>query len=119
MVARRTMEKESVMSSKNTKLGGDGKASLLKEAAAALDHAQRREQAVKLAFDMVERGKIPAFDKHQDFQEKVAQLMSKNLQVVEEALDMDAGMADFGKVASEGIAPTDATAAFFSRLADD
>lgn len=92
---------------------------LLKEAANALDSAQRRDEAVKLAFSMVERGKIPAFETFGEFQEKVASLMEKDLRVVEEALEMDVDMPDFGKVASSGGQPQDATAAFFHRLAED
>jgi hypothetical protein len=93
---------------------------LLKEAANALEAAQRRNEAVKLAFDMVERGKIPPFERYTEFEEKVASLMAKDLRVVEEALEMDASLADFGKIASTGPIPTDdATAAFYHRLAED
>ena len=95
------------------------KDSLLKEAATALDAAQRRDEAVKLAFSMVERGKVSPFESFAEFQEKVASLMEKDLRVVEEALDMDVDMPDFGKVASSGGQPQDATAAFFHRLAED
>ena len=97
----------------------EDKDSLLKEAADALDIAQRRDEAVKLAFSMVERGKCPPFDSYSDFEEKVASLMQKDLRVVEEALDMDVEMSDFGKVASSGGVPSDATQAFFHRLAED
>ena len=92
---------------------------LLKEAADALEAAQRRNEAVKLAFDMVEHGKIPPFERYSEFEEKVASLMEKDLRVVEEALEMDAPLADFGKIASTGPVPTDATAAFYHRLAED
>jgi hypothetical protein len=92
---------------------------LLKEAADALETAQRRDEAVKLAFSMVERGKVSPFENYAEFEEKVASLMQKDLRVVEEALDMDVEMADFGKVASSGGVPQDATAAFFHRLAED
>lgn len=92
---------------------------LLKEAADALDSAQRRDEAVKLAFNMVERGKISPFDSYADFQEKIASLMEKDLRVVEEALDMDVDMHDFGKVASSEGLPQNAESAFFHRLADD
>ena len=95
------------------------KNSLLKKAADALDHMQRRQDAEKLAFSMVERGKVAPFSTYEEFTEKVASLMEKDLRVVQEALDMDVDMPDFGKVASTGGTPTDATAAFFHRLAED
>lgn len=98
----------------------DKKNELLKQAADALDLAQRKEEAVKLAFVMVERGKVQPFESHADFEEKVASLMEKDLRVVEEALEMDVDMPVFGKVASTGPIPTDdATAAFYHRLAED
>jgi hypothetical protein len=92
---------------------------LLKEAAHALEAAHQRDGAVKIAFDMVERGKIPPFENRVEFEEKIASLMEKDLRVVEEALEMDAPMADFGKIASSGPAPTDAAAAFYHSLAED
>lgn len=92
---------------------------LLKEAADALDSAQRRDEAVKLAFSMVERGKCSPFSNYDEFEVKVASLMQKDLRVVEEALDMDVDMHDFGKVASTGGAPQNAEQAFFHRLAED
>jgi len=96
----------------------DDKDALLKQAADALDLAQKREDATKLAFSMVERGKIPPFDSYAAFQEKIASLMEKNLRVVEEALELDVDAAPLGKVAAETI-PSDPTAAFFHRLTDD
>jgi hypothetical protein len=92
---------------------------LLIKAAHALETAHQRGDAVKLAFSMVERGKIPPFESHGEFEEKVASLLEKDLRVVEEALEMDAPMADFGKIASSGPAPTDAAAAFYHTLAED
>lgn len=96
----------------------DDKDSLLKEAADALDMAQRREDAVKLAFSMVEKGKVPPFDSYSAFQEKVATLLEKDLRVVEEALELDVDMPTFGKVASTG-SPQDPHEAFFHRLSED
>lgn len=96
-----------------------GQEELLKEAAAALETAHRREEAAKLAFAMVEKGKVAPFDTYADFEEKIASLMGKNLEVVREALDLDVDLPDFGKVASTGSVPEDATAAFFHRLAAD
>ena len=97
----------------------DTRTELLKQAADALDTAQKRDDAVKLAFNMVEQGKIPPFESYGQFEEKIASLMQKDLRVVEEALAMDSSMADFGKIASSGDVPSDATAAFFHRLAED
>ena len=93
---------------------------LLKEAADALDAAQNRDRAVKLAFSLVEHGKIPPFVTYADFEEKVASIQTRDLRVVEEAISLDIDMPDFGKVASEDTAtPNDATAAFYHRLAED
>ncbi len=98
----------------------DDKDTLLKEAANALDAAQRRDAAIKLAFDMVERGKVPPFETATQFEEKVASLMTKDLKVVREALELDVDMPDFGKVASDGdAAPMDAASRFLHRLAED
>lgn len=98
---------------------GEDKDSLLKEAADALDLAERREEAIKLAFAMVERGKVPPFETYDELTEKVASLLEKDLRVVEEAMQMDADMANFGKVAADGGSPTDASAAFYHRLAEE
>jgi hypothetical protein len=92
---------------------------LLKQAADALEGAHRKTSAVKLAFSMVERGKVPPFETYSQFEEKVASLMEKDLRVVEEALDMDGDLADFGKLASDGPVPEDAVSAFYHRLAED
>lgn len=96
----------------------DDKDSLLKEAADALDLAQRREDAIKLAFGMVERGRIPAFESYGDFQEKVASLLEKDLRVVEQALELDVAAPAMGKVASAHL-PKDPTELFFHRLTED
>ena len=96
----------------------DDKDTLLKEAADALDVAQRRDEATKLAFSMVEKGKVPPFGDYASFQEKVASLMEKDLRVVEEALELDVDMQSFGKVASSGT-PQDPHEAFFHRLTED
>jgi hypothetical protein len=96
----------------------DDKNLLLKEAADALDVAQRREDATKIAFSMVEKGKVPPFDSYQSLQEKVASLMERDLRVVEEALEMDVDMPELGKVASTG-ASSNPHEAFFHRLSDD
>lgn len=100
----------------------DEKDDLLKEAADALDKAQRREDATKLAFSMVEKGKIPPFETYEAFQEKVASLLDEDMRVVEKALELNIDLPDFGKVASAAgnVAGGDAaTAAFFHKLAED
>lgn len=100
----------------------DDKNHLLKEAADALDRAQRREDATKLAFSLVEKGKIPPFESYEAFQVKVASLLDKDLRVVEEAISLDADLPNFGKVANAGgtvVGGDAATSAFFHTLADD
>ena len=92
---------------------------LLKEAADALDTAQRTDEAIKLAFNMIERGKVAPFETLVQFQEKIASLMEKDLAVVEAALEMDVDLPDFGKVASVGGQPNTAEEAFFHTLAED
>lgn len=98
----------------------ENKDELLKEAAGALEQSQRRMEATKLAFDMVERGKIAPFADYASFETKIASLMGKDLRVVEEALEMDNSLADFGKVASDGRSTgNDPASNFFHALADD
>jgi len=97
----------------------ENKDSLLKEAADALELAKLRTDAEKLAFSMVERGKVPPFESFVEFEEKVAGLMQKDLRVVAEALELDVTLPEFGKIASESDVPADAHAAFFHRLAED
>ena len=96
--------------------------SLMKQAADRIDRHRRREEAVKLAFEMVERGKCEPFSSFDEFQNKIASLEEKNLEAVREALSMDSDLTDFGKVASDGIvgAPgTDrAEMNFFHRLSE-
>lgn len=99
----------------------EDKDSLLKEASQGLRRAHRRVEAEKVAFALVEKGKIPAFECWRDFQSKVAEVLGKDLAVVREALDLDAQLPDFGKVAEErgGSGGEDAaTAAFFHSLAE-
>ena len=114
-----TKKGEADMADQNDSAPVEDKDTLLKEAAVALNEAQRREDAIKLAFSMVERGKIPACESYGDFTEKVAGLMAKDLNVVREALDMDVEMPEFGKVASEGGTPSSPEAAFQHALADE
>jgi len=99
---------------------GTGKVALLEKAAAALEWAGRRQEAEKLAFEMVEQGRIQPFESFSRFQEKVASLMEKNLEAVREALDIDTNAADFGKLADvqggQGNTPEEA---FYHRLAGE
>lgn len=102
-------------------MANDEAKTLMTKAADAIERHRRREEAVKLAFAMVERGKCAPFESYDDFQEKVAALEEKNIDVVREALDMDADLTDFGKVASEQKAPTGSSGAemnFFHRLSE-
>jgi len=99
----------------------EDKDALLKEASLGLRRAHRRIEAEKLAFSLVEKGKIPPFSSYDGFQEKVAEILSKDLAVVKEALAMDVAIADFGKVAEDGgvMSGADAaTATFFHTLAE-
>ena len=98
----------------------EDKDALLKEASAGLRKAHRRIEAEKLAFALVEKGKVPPFPSYEGFQEKVADILSKDIAVVKEAIALDASIADFGKVAEErAVAGGDpATAAFFHSLAE-
>lgn len=94
---------------------------LMKQAADAIDRYRRREEAVKLAFAMVEKGKCEPFESLAAFQEKVASLLDKNLDAVAEALEMDAELSDFGKVASEKTNVAGGSSAemnFFHRLSE-
>lgn len=97
----------------------DNQKELLKQAADAIEAAHRRDEATKLAFAMVERGKVSPFESYDEFEEKIASLMEKDLKVVREAMEMDVDLPDFGKVASGPSYPDDATAAFYHRLAED
>lgn len=102
-------------------MANDEAKTLMTKAADAIERHQRREEAVKLAFAMVERGKCAAFESYDEFQEKVAALEDKNIDVVREALEMDADLTDFGKVASEQKAPHGSSGAemnFFHRLSE-
>ena len=99
----------------------EDKNDLLKEASAALTQAHRRVEAEKIAFALVEKGKSQPFSSYDSFQEKVAELLEKDLSVVKEALSMDGSLADFGKVAEDKstVAGGDqATSQFFHALAD-
>lgn len=92
---------------------------LLKQASVALEKEHRRHEATKLAFVMVEKGKIQPFETYDALEEKVASLMEKDLRVVREALDLDVELPEFGKLAGGPSIPEDATAAFYHRLAED
>lgn len=99
-------------------MASENKNALLKEAASALDKADRHERAEKLAFTMVERGKIPPFHSYTSFQEKVASIETEDLDVVQKALELDTGGAlQLGKVAEATTAASqDAHDRFFNRI---
>jgi len=108
------------------KLSGEKKVAmdtrhLLKKAADVIEVHRRREEAVKLAMLMVERGKCEPFDSYGRLSEKVAELESKNLDVVREALDMESELVDLGKVASSDVTlkgSSRAEASFWHRLSE-
>lgn len=74
---------------------------LMKQAADAIEEHRRREDSIKLAMLMVEKGKCDPFSSMDELEEKVASFSDKNLDVVKEALEMDSELTDFGKVASQ------------------
>ena len=95
---------------------------LLKEAADALVYADRERQATKLAYRLVEKGKIPPFQSFAALQEKVAELVTRDLRVVSEAIDLDSPISDFGKVAAADapvVGGDSAATSFYHRLADN
>lgn len=94
---------------------------LMKQAADALEKHRRRDDVIKLAMLMVERGKCEPFSTMADLEEKIASLEVKNLEAVKEALDMDANLSDLGKVASENVTPNGTSKAesnFWHRLSE-
>ena len=100
---------------------GQNSKELMKQAADRIEHLQRRQEATKLAFAMVEKGRCEPFGTYAEFEEKVASLLDKDLKVVQEAIELDSGLTDFGKIASEGNAPVTvgldgATDRFFAKL---
>jgi hypothetical protein len=94
---------------------------LMKQAADRIELFERHNEAIKLAFAMVEKGKCPAFESFEEFQTKVALLEEKNLEAVKEALEMDAEL-ELGKIASEQSMPVPgiagATMQFFHKLSE-
>ena len=62
--------------------------------------ASIQKAAEELAFKMVERGKFPQFSSFKEFNEKVAQLMTQDMDVVNRALDMDSGFDSIGNVST-------------------
>ncbi len=96
-----------------------GKEALLIKAATALEWAGRRQVAEELAFEMIEQGRISPFGTFDDFQEKIANLMERDLNVVREALEIDVSVADFGKLAEDGSSSSSSPEEiFFHTLAD-
>jgi len=103
-------------------MANDKSKALMKQAAETIESHRRRDEAVKLAMNMVERGKCEPFKSYSDLEEKIAMLESKNMDAVREALDMDGDLADFGKVASQdNVVPPGSNKAeldFFHRLSE-
>ena len=103
-------------------MASDKAKALMKEAADTIERHRRREEAIKIAMEMVERGKCEPFKTHEDLMSKVASLEEKNLDAVREALDMDSDLSDFGKIASptspEVRGANKAEADFFHRLSE-
>ena len=94
---------------------------LMKQAADKIEALERREQATKIAYLMVEKGKCEPFGTYEELEEKLASLLQKDLKVVETALEMDADLTNFGKVASDnnpsaGPGLDQATGRFYARL---
>jgi len=99
----------------------DNRQQLMKRAADAIEGHRRKEEAIKLAMLMVERGKCEPFASWHELQEKVATLETKNLDAVREALEMDSDLADFGKVAAPEQSVSTGSKAesnFFHRLSE-
>ena len=96
--------------------------SLMKQAADTIEKYRLQNQAVKIAMEMVERGKCEPFKSYDELQQKVASLAEKNLEAVKEALEMDSELTDFGKVASPQVTvPAGSSKAemeFFHRLSE-
>jgi len=84
----------------------------LEKTAAALKHAKlykdkicelektasETARAEKLAYSLVEKGKIAPFRNYEEFREKVASLASQDLNVVEKALEFDTGALSIGDI---------------------
>lgn len=124
-IAGATYVSEKMHGSPHAKEGADMASekakSLMKQAADSIERHRRREEAVKLAFAMVERGKCEPFESYDAFEEKVASLEEKNLEAVREALEMDSDLTNFGKVAEEKVSIPGASQAdlnFFHRLSE-
>lgn len=99
-------------------MASEDKNELLKEAASALEKADRHSRAEKLAFNMVERGKISPFHSYASFQEKVAAIAADDLDVLQKALELETGSSmELGKVAEERASDsTDAHQKFYNRM---
>jgi len=93
---------------------------LLKEAADKIASFELREQSVKLAFQMVERGKCPPFKTLNELEEKVASIIEKDPKIVEQALALEPMSADLGTLSQEKTASAGGSPelAFFHRLSE-
>ena len=62
--------------------------------------ASIRKKAEELAFRMVNKGMCPQFETYEDFQEKVASIMTEDIAVTEKALEMTPKLAELGQVSN-------------------
>jgi len=109
--------------SKHEKTAGDTMKTreLMKQAADTIEVHRQRDDQIKIAMLMVERGKCEPFSSMSELEEKIASFEGKSLDVIREALDMDTDLADFGKVASNDVVIAGSDRAemnFFHRLSE-
>lgn len=76
-------------------------ASLLKEAADRIEQYETREQAIKLAFQLVEEKKATPYASYEEFETKVAAIVEKGPQRVADALEMQPLEQELGKLSHE------------------
>jgi hypothetical protein len=93
---------------------------LAKEAAEKLASFITRDHAIKLAFRMVEERRCKPFGTLEEFEEKVASIVEKGPEVIEQALDIGPVGESVGALSqektAEAAAAEDPHAAFFHRL---
>lgn len=97
-------------------MNGDGK-QLAKEAAEKLASFVTRDQAIKLAFRLVEERRCKPFTTNAEFEEKVAFIVEKGPELVEQALDLGPVEQSVGELTQEKTASAeDPATAFFHKL---
>jgi hypothetical protein len=90
---------------------------LMKEAADKLASYQLRDQAIKIAFDLVELKRCKPFSSYDEFEEKVASIVERGPALVAEALSMQPLEQELGTLTVEKTASVgDAAEEFFHRL---